>query len=58
MDIGLGDKGCRYGEKVYAAGSELCPVDDECMVCIDGEWKDRITGESAFYPTAGTPLEE
>jgi hypothetical protein len=58
MKVGTGDMSCKHEEKQYAAGSELC-VEDKCMICKDGEWKDKISGMSAFYPAAGTrkPLE-
>jgi hypothetical protein len=52
-----GDMSCKHEEKRYAAGSELC-LEEKCMICQDGEWKDKISGMSAFYPAAGTQKPE
>ena len=40
------DKACKHEGQWYAAGRELC-IDNMCMVCRDGKWKDSSSG---FYP--------
>ena len=41
-------KVCAYEGKVYPHGSDEC-IKSKCMICADGEWRERI--DACTFPT-------